>query len=109
MGDQINCFYEFGPFRLIPAERQLLRDAEPVALPPKAFDTLLMLVEHSGHVVKKDDLIERVWPDAFIEENNLNQYVSLLRKTLGDGNKRQGYIETVRRYGYRFTADVRQV
>jgi DNA-binding winged helix-turn-helix (wHTH) protein/TolB-like protein/Flp pilus assembly protein TadD len=108
MGEQINRFYEFGPFRLIPAERQLLRDTEPVALPPKAFDTLLMLVEQSGHIVKKDDLIRRVWPDAFIEENNLNQCVSLLRKALAGGNDGEQYIETVRGFGYRFTADVRQ-
>jgi DNA-binding winged helix-turn-helix (wHTH) protein/TolB-like protein/Tfp pilus assembly protein PilF len=107
MGEQNNRFYEFGPFQLVPGERQLLRAGKPVALSPKAFDTLLILVEQSGHVVKKDDLIQGVWPDAYIEENNLNQYVSLLRKTLGGNNGE--YIETVRRYGYRFTADVRQV
>src|SRR5688500_7669896 len=109
MSRQINRLYEFGPFRLVPAERQLLREGNPVALPPKAFDTRLTLVEHSGHVVRKDDLIKTVWPDAFIEENNLNQYVSLLRKALGDGNNGDRYIETVRRYGYRFTADVREI
>jgi DNA-binding winged helix-turn-helix (wHTH) protein/TolB-like protein/Tfp pilus assembly protein PilF len=101
--------YEFGPFQLVPEERQLMREGTPVALPPKAFDTLLILVERSGHVVKKDELISTVWPDAFVEENNLNQYVSLLRKVLdNDGGRPDGYIETVRRYGYRFTGDVRR-
>jgi TolB-like protein/DNA-binding winged helix-turn-helix (wHTH) protein/Flp pilus assembly protein TadD len=100
--------YEFGPFRLVPAERQLLREGRPIALPPKAFDTLLTLVERSGRVVKKDELIRAVWPDTFIEENNLNQYVSLLRKTLAGGDGGGRYIETVRGYGYRFTAAVRE-
>lgn len=108
MSEQLNHSYEFGVFRLVPAERQLLRDGQPVTLPPKAFDTLVILVQHNGHVVKKDDLLKTVWPDAFVEENNLNQYVSLLRKTLGAGNNGDRYIETVRRYGYRFTADVRE-
>jgi DNA-binding winged helix-turn-helix (wHTH) protein/TolB-like protein/Tfp pilus assembly protein PilF len=107
MGGQVPLFYEFGPFRLIPDERQLLREGRRVTLPPKAFDTLLILVERSGHIVRKDELIQTVWPDAFVEENNLNQYVSLLRKALGNGNDADAYIETVRRYGYRFTADVR--
>jgi DNA-binding winged helix-turn-helix (wHTH) protein/TolB-like protein/tetratricopeptide (TPR) repeat protein len=108
MSEQINRFYEFGPFRLVPDERQLLRDGTPVSLPPKAFDTLLVLVQHNGHAVKKNDLIEMVWPDAIVEENNLNQYVSLLRKVLDDGVQGERYIETVRRYGYRFEANVRE-
>src|SRR5436853_4050152 len=108
MSQQIIRLYEFGPFRLVPAERLLLDADKPVPLPPKAFDTLLVLVQHSGHVVTKDDLIKLVWPDAFVEESNLNHYVSLLRKTLNDSNKGEAYIETVRRYGYRFNADVRE-
>ena len=108
MNGQINGFYEFGPFRLVPGERQLLRDGKPIPLPPKAFDTLLVLVQHNGHAVKKDDLIEMVWPDAVVEENNLNQYVSALRKVLDNGGQGEGYIETVRRHGYRFTGDVRE-
>lgn len=108
MSEQINHFYEFGPFRLVPGERQLMRDGQLLALSPKAFDTLVMLVQRSGHAVKKDDLIEMLWPDAVVEENNLNQYVSALRKVLNDGQPEERYIETVRRYGYRFTASVRE-
>lgn len=100
--------YEFGPFRLDPAERQLSRDGKLITLPPKAFDTLIVLVQNNGHILKKDDLLKTVWPDAFVEENNLNQYISLLRKTLRDYDSAGNYIETIRRYGYRFTADVRQ-
>ena len=85
MSQQINSAFEFGRFRLVPSERLLLRDEEPVVLKPKAFDTLVILVEHSGHIVKKDDLIKRVWPDAFVEESNLNHYISILRKALNDG------------------------
>lgn len=102
-----NRFFEFGSYKLIPAERLLLRDDAPINLPAKAFDTLVILVENSGQVVRKDTLIDRVWPDAFVEENNLNQYVSLLRRTLADGKNGSDYIETVRGYGYRFKAMVR--
>lgn len=109
MTQQIVSAYEFGPFRLVPAERQLLHDGRPVALPPKAFDTLLILVQQSGHVLKKDELIQRVWPDAFVEDSNLNHYVSLLRRILSPANNGDGYIETVRRYGFRFTAEVREI
>jgi DNA-binding winged helix-turn-helix (wHTH) protein/tetratricopeptide (TPR) repeat protein len=105
-GNQDNHLFEFGPFRLDSAERQLLRDGEPVTIPPKAFDTLVVLVENRGHAVRKDELIKSVWPDTFVEENNLTQYVSLLRKALGE-NGGKGYIETVPRWGYRFVGDVR--
>jgi DNA-binding winged helix-turn-helix (wHTH) protein/Tfp pilus assembly protein PilF len=108
MSEQINRFYEFGPFRLVPLERQLMRDGKSLPLSPKAFDTLVMLVQRNGHAVKKDDLIEMLWPDAVVEENNLNQYVSALRKVLKEAEPGQQYIETVPRYGYRFTADVRE-
>jgi DNA-binding winged helix-turn-helix (wHTH) protein/Tfp pilus assembly protein PilF len=108
MDEQTKTSYEFGAFRLVPAERQLLHDGQSVTLPAKAFDTLLILVQNNGHVVKKDDLLKLVWPDAFVEENNLNQYVSLLRKTLSNGHNGERYIETVRGHGYRFAADVRE-
>ena len=109
MTQQIVSAYEFGPFRLVPSERHLLRDGQSVPLPPKAFDTLLILVQQSGHVLKKDELIQLVWPDAFVEDSNLNHYVSLLRRTLSPASSGDGYIETVRRYGFRFTADVREI
>jgi len=107
MNEQINSVYEFDSFRLVPAERQLLRDGKPVSLKPKAFDTLVVLVQNSGWVLKKDDLLKQVWPDSFVEESNLNHYISVLRKTLSGGANGDGYVETVRGYGFRFNADVR--
>ena len=104
-----NLAYEFDGFRLTPAERQLLRDGNPVALAPKAFDTLVVLVQNHGHALKKDELMRRVWPDAFVEESNLNHYISVLRKSLNCGSSGDGYVQTVRGYGFRFNADVRAV
>ncbi|MGH9752968.1 MAG: tetratricopeptide repeat protein, partial [Blastocatellia bacterium] len=101
--------FEFGPFRLDTAERLLLRDGEPVLLPPKAFDTLLVLVANRGHILRKDDLLNAVWPEAMVEENNLSQYVSALRKALGDDCNGQKYIETIPKLGYRFVARVMEV
>src|ERR671929_228912 len=100
--------YEFGPFRLDPAKRRLLRDGEPVQLTPKAFDTLLALVEQSGRTVEKDELMRRVWPGTVVEENNLNQNITALRKCLGDSRQESRYIVTVSGLGYRFVAGVRE-
>ncbi|HWS90297.1 MAG TPA: winged helix-turn-helix domain-containing protein [Pyrinomonadaceae bacterium] len=99
--------YEFGPFTLDPAERVLTREGRPVPLTPKAFDLLLVLVEHGGRLLGKKDLMEAVWPDSFVEEGNLTFTVSSLRKALGEDRKEPQYIETVPRSGYRFVADVR--
>lgn len=104
-----NHFYEFGQFRIDPAERVLIRDGAPVTLPPKVFDTLLALVERHGHIVEKDELIQKLWPETFVEENNLSQYISAIRKSLGDGRQEQRYVETVPRRGYRFTGAVREI
>jgi len=102
--------YQFGPFLLDPAAHRLLRDGESIALPPKAFDTLVILVRRRETVVAKSELLSEVWPDSYVEENNLNQYVSMLRKTLGEnGNGGPKYIETIPRLGYRFVADVQEV
>jgi TolB-like protein/DNA-binding winged helix-turn-helix (wHTH) protein len=98
--------YEFGPFRLEPGERRLLRGDEIVALTPRAFDTLHLLVRNSGHLLTKDDLIRMLWPDTFVEEGSLSNNIFLLRKALGDDPE---YIETVPRRGYRFVATVRRV
>jgi DNA-binding winged helix-turn-helix (wHTH) protein len=97
--------YEFGPFRLDPTERKLLRGNEIVALTPKAFDTLVLLVRHSGHLLEKDELIRMLWPDSFVEEGSLSNNVFLLRKALGE---EPAYIETVPRRGYRFVGAVRR-
>ena len=99
-------FYEFGRFRLSTAERVLLRQGELVPLTPKVFDILLALVENGGRLVEKDDLMKRVWPDTFVEEGNLTQNISLLRKALGDGIAGQQFIETIPRRGYRFVTPV---
>jgi TolB-like protein/DNA-binding winged helix-turn-helix (wHTH) protein len=103
--------FEFGPFRLDPSERLLMRDHTPIHLPPKAFDSLALLVENQGHLLEKEELLKRVWPDSFVEESSLAQHISLLRKVLQDGDDGHGpkYIETVPRRGYRFIAKVREV
>ena len=105
MGQQDNRSFEFGRFRLNAAERVLLRDGEVVALTPKVFDILLTLVESSGQVVSKDDLMKRVWPNTYVEEGNLTQNISLLRKALGETPGGVQFIETVPRRGYRFVAE----
>ena len=109
MSNQINHIYEFGDFRLETAEQLLLRRGEPIPLTPKAFDTLLVLVQSSGHLVEKDELMKRVWADAFVEEANLARNVWALRKTLEDDIGEHRYIETVPKRGYRFIAPVREV
>jgi DNA-binding winged helix-turn-helix (wHTH) protein/TolB-like protein/Flp pilus assembly protein TadD len=101
--------YEFGPFHLDTAERVLRRDGRPVALPPKAFDVLLMLVESSSRIVEKEALMNRVWADSFVEEGNLKVTVSVLRKALDEDAADRHYIETVPRRGYRFVASVREL
>ena len=106
MGQQENHSYEFGRFRLNTADRVLLREGEPVPLTPKVFDILITLVENSGQVVGKDDLMKKVWPTTFVEEGNLTQNVSLLRKALCESAGGAQFIETVPRRGYRFVADI---
>ena len=96
--------YRFGSFTLDADERVLLRDREPVTLPPKDLDTLLVLVENAGHIVEKDELLKRVWPGVFIEEGNLARRVFNLRQLLGDAETGRPYIETIPKRGYRFSA-----
>jgi eukaryotic-like serine/threonine-protein kinase len=104
----INNLYEFGPFRLDPAKRLLLRGEDSVALTPKAFETLLLLVENRDRALLKDELMSRLWPESFVEESNLSQTIFVLRKTLGDTAQGQRYIVTVRGSGYRFAEPVRE-
>src|SRR5688500_12055211 len=106
MTRQKNQIYDFGPFNLVPAEKQLVRDGQPVQLTPKAFDLLVVLVENSGHLVEKSELLSRVWPDSFVEEANLSVKMSELRRALGETSNANQYIETVPRRGYRFVAEV---
>jgi DNA-binding winged helix-turn-helix (wHTH) protein/TolB-like protein len=108
MSNSVKHFYEFGPFSIDVKNRLLLRDGEPLPLTPKVVDTLLVLVQHGGQVVRKDDLMQLVWPDTVVEEGNLTQNIYLLRKTLCAGSDRRNYIETVPRRGYRFVGAVRE-
>ena len=101
-------FYEFGLFRLDLSEQMLLREGKPVPLTPKAIQTLLVLVENSGRTVTKEELLNRVWPDTFVEEITLAQNISTLRKALEDDRIKSKYIETVPRRGYRFVAKVNE-
>jgi len=109
MSSRSQHLYEFGPFRLDTAEQLLLRDGKPVPLTPKAFEMLVALVERSGHLVEKEELMKVVWADAFVEESNLTNNVSALRKLLGQGQGGENYIETVPKRGYRFTAAVKEL
>lgn len=108
MADRSAPVYEFGDFRLDRGKRLLLRrDGTPIPLTPKAFDTLAYLVEHAGNVLDKEELMRAVWPDIVVEENNLNQNISLLRRALGEGRGDHHYIATVPSRGYQFVAPVK--
>ena len=98
--------YEFGRFSLDVSERVLSDAGLTVPLPPKVFDTLLFLVENGGHVLSKERMLGEIWEDSFVEENNLAQNISVLRRALGE-NKDSKFIETVPKFGYRFVAAVR--
>lgn len=109
MSREINHLYEFGPFRLDAAERLLSRAGEAVALTPKAFDLLFVLVARHGRLLEKEELLKLVWPGMFVEEANLSYNISLIRKALGDGENELKFIETVPKRGYRFVASVKEV
>lgn len=98
--------YEFGKFGLDPEERLLLHEGNSLSLAPKVFETLHLLVQHSGHVLGKEELLEKIWPDSFVEETNLAQNISILRKVLNEGKDATKFIETVPKIGYRFVAPV---
>ncbi|MGH9941385.1 MAG: winged helix-turn-helix domain-containing tetratricopeptide repeat protein [Pyrinomonadaceae bacterium] len=102
-------YYEFDAYRLYPFERLLLRDGKAVPLRPKAFDTLLALVRHSGQLLSKDKLMNLIWQGSIVEEGNLTQNIFLIRKLLGESPFDHQYIVTIPNEGYRFVADVREV
>src|SRR5215218_6021812 len=106
MGNRVSKIYSFAEFRLDAAERLLFDRDRSVQLPPKAFDTLLMLISNSGKVLPKERMLTEIWEGSFVEENNLAQNISLLRKVLGE-NSDTKFIETVPKFGYRFIAEVR--
>jgi DNA-binding winged helix-turn-helix (wHTH) protein len=99
----------FGPFQVDPDQRLLMRGQESISLPPKAFETLLVLLRNSGRVVRKDDLMKTLWPDTFVDESNLSQHIYQLRKILGPSAQDPQYIVTVPGSGYRFAQKVEQV
>src|SRR5262249_9046407 len=102
-------FYEFGPYRMDPDRGLLFRGGEQIALTAKAFETLLILVRNAEQVVSKDELMRALWPDTFVEEANLTQHISMVRKALGESPQDHRYIVTLPRQGYRFAERVRPV
>jgi DNA-binding winged helix-turn-helix (wHTH) protein/tetratricopeptide (TPR) repeat protein len=109
MSNRVRQLYDFGPYRIDPAERLLLRDGHPVHVTAKAFDTLLVLVRERGHLIEKAELMKAIWGESFVEEGNLTVLISVLRKALGDDGGKHKYIETVAKRGYRFVGDLREV
>src|ERR1700733_986231 len=110
MTQQMKQLYEFGPFRIDPPERLLISQGHSIAVTPKAFDVLVILIQRSGRLVEKSQLMEAVWGDSFVEEGNLVVAISTLRKALGDDlGKERRYIQTVAKRGYRFVGEVREV
>lgn len=103
---QTQGIYEFGGYRIEDNERLLKRNGKVVSLPPKAIDLLLVLLKSSGRVMTKDELMQTVWADSFVEETNLTHNISLLRRVLGEKQKGEKFIETIPRRGYRFVAQV---
>ncbi|MGA7823656.1 MAG: transcriptional regulator, partial [Steroidobacteraceae bacterium] len=101
-----NPVYRFAGFTLEPAERRLSEAGKPIALTPKVFDTLVLLVQRAGHVVSKDELMKLLWPRGYVDESNLTKHVWLIRRALGDGEHDSRFIETVPKLGYRFVAPV---
>jgi DNA-binding winged helix-turn-helix (wHTH) protein len=102
-------FYEFDRFRIDTKRRLLMRDGAPIAIKAKALDTLVLLVQHAGRLLEKEELMNRLWPDTAVEEANLTQNVFEIRKALGEVPGEQRFIATVARRGYRFVAEVRAI
>src|SRR5215208_7930243 len=109
MTEQTQAVFEFDAFRVDAGKRLLWRGDQTVPLPPKVFDTLLVLVENGGRVVEKEELMCAVWPDTAVEENNLTQNVSAIRKALGERRDEHRFVVTVPGRGYSFVAEVRRL
>src|SRR3954451_20572897 len=101
--------YEFGPYRLEPAEHRVACGGQVIPLPPKAFDVLVFLVERSGQLVSKQELLDHIWGDVQVEEGNLTLNVSIIRRALGSAAPGKQFLETVPKRGYRFTPEVTRV
>src|SRR5947207_4606710 len=110
MNELQSPIYEFGEFRIDVSKRLLTkRDGKAIPVTPKLFDTLLYLVRHRGKVIEKDELMREIWTDSIVEENNLNQYISSLRRVFGEKPGEHRFIVTIAGHGYRFVPDVRVV
>src|SRR5271163_2798878 len=109
MNTDAKVVYEFGPFRMDPDKQVLLRDGQLIAVTPRAFETLLVLVRRGRDVVTKEQLLKEIWPDSFVEEANLSQHIFKLRKALGDTGEGDRYIVTLPGRGYRFAVPVRTI
>ena len=109
MSLQSNDIYEFGDFRLDVAEKLLLRDGKSISITPKVFETLQVFVENAGQLIEKNELMERIWHERFVEESNLSFNIKMLRKALGDNAGSPRFVETVPKRGYRFIAEVRRI
>src|SRR4029077_13810960 len=105
-GFAMGCLYRFGPFEIDPQRRTLSCNESPVPLTPKAFDVLLFLAQNPNRLITKEELLQAVWGDTFVEEGNLKQYISHLRKALGDDSGNPRLIVTIARKGYQFIANV---
>ena len=99
MSEQLKRFYEFGPFKLDTIQCVLLREGQPVPLPPKAYETLVSLLQHAGQIVGKDELMKSVWPDSFVEDGNLTFNIHLVRKALGEESGRHQNRPSTRQAG----------
>ncbi|HJZ82110.1 MAG TPA: winged helix-turn-helix domain-containing protein [Pyrinomonadaceae bacterium] len=106
---EVPATLEFGPFRLDVGQRLLLCQGKVVPLAPKLLETLMILVEHSGQIIEKDELMNRLWPDSFVEESSLSQNIFQLRKALGERTRNRQFIETIPKRGYRFAVGVREI
>src|ERR1041385_4170507 len=104
----MNFSYEFGPFQLDTIERVLRGNGHEIFLRQKSYEVLLVLVENSGHIVEKETLMRRCWPDSIVEEANIPQNISALRKILRKEGGNEQYIETIPKRGYRFRPTVRR-
>src|SRR5580698_5062895 len=98
--------FRFGQFELDPARRTLCCANSPVSLTPRAFDVLLFLLQNPNRLVTKEELLQAVWGDSFVEEGNLTQYISHVRKALGDNTEDARLIVTIARKGYQFAGEV---
>lgn len=108
MNKQPNHFHAFGPFLLDVSERRLSRGEQAIQLTPRQFELLWLFVQHSGHILTKNELIEKLWPDTYVEEATLTRSISRLRELLAHDAENH-YIETIPRQGYRFIANVTEV